>query len=54
MLVCFNRALAERFKAVAPEGVQATTFHGLIARFRKSRSDALDYRRMGKPCFWRL
>lgn len=52
LIVCFNRPLAERMKAVAPKGVLASTFHGLLDRFLQSRGHRLDFADLEKPGFW--
>ena len=52
LLVCFNRPLAERMKAVAPEGATVSTFHGHLDRFLQACGQRLDYGRIGEPGFW--
>lgn len=51
-LVCFNRPLAEKLKAAAPEGAFAATFHGFLDAFLKARGHELDYGRFHAPGFW--
>lgn len=52
LLVCFNRPLAERLRAVAPPECMVTTFHGLLDRFLASRGQAIDFSAMSRPGFW--
>lgn len=52
LLVCFNRPLAERMKAAAPEGATVSTFYGHLDRFLQARGQRLDYARIGEPGFW--
>ena len=52
LMVCFNRALAEKLKASAPPGAKVLTFHALLDLFLKSRGVTLAYARMGEPGFW--
>lgn len=53
LLVCFNRPLAERLKAIL--GGQrgfVDTWHGLIVEFLKSRGMEIDFSRSNAPGFW--
>ena len=53
LLVCFNRPLAERLKALVGDGGLVTTFHGLCDSFLKSRGHVLDYAGVRTdPNFW--
>jgi type II secretory pathway predicted ATPase ExeA len=52
LLVCFNRSLAEKMKAIAPPGASVSTFHGLLDRFLQSRGQQPDYNRMSSAGFW--
>ncbi len=53
LLVCFNRPLAERLKALVGDGGLVTTFHGLCDAFLKSRGYILDYSGVRTdPAFW--
>ena len=53
LLVCFNRPLAERLKALVGEGGLVTTFHGLCDAFLKSCGYVLDYAGVRTdPDFW--
>ena len=53
LLLCFNRPLAEKLKAVAPEGGMVETWYGLCAKFLESRGHKLDYSQMAQdPEFW--
>lgn len=53
LLVCFNRPLAERLKALVGDGGLVTTFHGLCDAFLKSRGHVLDYSGVRTdPAFW--
>lgn len=52
LVVCFNRPLAEKLRAAAPQEVLVTTFHGLLDRFLASRGQSIDFSGMGRPGFW--
>jgi len=53
LLVCFNRPLAERLKALVGGGGLVTTFHGLCDAFLKARGHVLDYAGVRTdPDFW--
>ena len=52
LLVCFNRPLAERLRAMAPAGVRVTTFHGLLDSFLQSLGHRLDFAELERPGFW--
>jgi hypothetical protein len=43
LMVCYNRPLAERLRALAGEGGMVNTFHGLCVAFLRSRGIAPDY-----------
>jgi hypothetical protein len=53
LLVCYNRPLAEKLKAVVGAGGMVGTFHGHCSRFLTERGHRFDYREMNRdPAFW--
>jgi hypothetical protein len=53
LLVCYNRPLAEKLKAVVGAGGMVGTFRGLCSRFLAERGHRFDFREMNRdPAFW--
>lgn len=52
LLVCFNRPLAEKLRAAAPEGAHVTTFHGLLDRFLAAKGRSIDFQGVARSGFW--
>ena len=53
LLVCYNRPLAEKLKAVVGPGGMVGTFHGLCNRFLAERGHRFNYREMSRDhAFW--
>ena len=53
LMVCFNRPLAEKWKALDGEGGYVNTYYGFCDDFLKSRGQRLDFERMRKEeGFW--
>ena len=52
LVVCFNRPLAEKLRATAPQGAKVVTFQGLLDLFLQDRGRPLDFGRMREPDFW--
>jgi hypothetical protein len=54
LLVCFNRPLAERLKALVGQAGRVSTFYGLCDAFLADRGRKLDFDQMKTDCeFWR-
>jgi UvrD-like helicase C-terminal domain len=53
LLVCYNRPLAEKLKAVVGPGGMVGTFHGFCSLFLAERGHRFDFREMNRdPAFW--
>lgn len=54
LLLCYNRPLAERFKALMHAGGYVNTWYGFCHEFLESRGQKLDFSKMKSvPDFWR-
>jgi hypothetical protein len=53
LLVCFNRRLADKFKAQAPAGVTVNTYHGFCREMAEQSGIELDFSKADEPGFWR-
>lgn len=54
LLLCYNRPLAEKLRAVVPEGGTVATFLGFCSRFLTERGHRFDYGEMKRDSsFWR-
>jgi hypothetical protein len=53
LLVCYNRRLADKFTAQAPEGVTVDTYHGFCREMAERSGIELDFSKSEEPGFWR-
>jgi len=53
LLLCFNRRLADKFIAQAPEGVTVNTYHGFCRDMAESVGIEIDFNKSDEPGFWR-
>jgi hypothetical protein len=53
LLLCFNRPLADKLVALAPEGVTASTYHGFCKETAESVGIEVDLDKADEPGFWR-
>ena len=53
LLVCFNRPLADKLVALAPEGVQVSTYHGFCREMAELAGIEIDFSKSDEPGFWR-
>jgi hypothetical protein len=53
LLLCFNRPLADKLVALAPEGVTVNTYHGFCKEMAEQLGVEVDFDRAEEPDFWR-
>ena len=53
LLLCFNRPLADKFVAQAPEGVTVNTYHGFCKEMAEAAGIEIDFKKADEPGFWR-
>ena len=53
LLLCFNRPLADKFVAQAPEGVTVNTYHGFCREMAESLGIEIDFNKSSESGFWR-
>jgi len=53
LLVCFNRPLADKLVAQAPEGVTVSTYHGFCREMAERAGIVIDFAKADEPGFWR-
>ncbi len=53
LLLCFNRSLADKLAALAPENVTTNTYHGFCKDTAESLGITIDFSKGSEPGFWR-
>ena len=53
LLLCFNRPLADKFVAQAPEGVTVNTYYGFCREMAESLGIEIDFNKSSESGFWR-
>ena len=53
LLLCFNRPLADKLVAQAPEGVTVNTYHGFCKDMAELLGVEIDFAKADEPGFWR-
>ena len=53
LLLCFNRPLADKLSALAPDGVTVNTYHGFVREMAEQCGVEIDFRRADEEGFWR-
>jgi len=53
LLLCFNRPLADKLVAQAPEGVTVDTYHGFCKTMAEKLGVEIDFSQADEPGFWR-
>jgi hypothetical protein len=53
LLLCFNRPLADKLVALAPEGVTVNTYYGFCKEMAEQLGVEVDFDRAEEPDFWR-
>lgn len=53
LLLCFNRPLADKLVAQAPDGVTVNTYHGFCKDMAELAGIEVDFRKADEPLFWR-
>ena len=52
LLLCFNRALADRLQQIAEDETNVNSFHGFCTRVAEQAGIAIDYSKVSEPGFW--
>ena len=53
LMLCFNRRLADKLTAQAPDGVTVNTYHGFCHEMAKLVGIELNFKKADEPGFWR-
>ena len=53
LLLCFNRPLADKLVALAPEGVKVNTYHGFVREMAEQCGVDIDFKKADEEGFWR-
>ena len=53
LLLCYNRPLADKLRALAPEGVTVDTYHGFCKTTAEKLGVEVDFGKADEPNFWR-
>ena len=53
LLLCFNRPLADKLVALAPDGVTVNTYYGFIKKMAEQVGVEVDFQKSEDPNFWR-
>jgi hypothetical protein len=53
LLLCFNRPLADKLVALAPDGVKVNTYHGFVREMAEQCGVEINFKKADEEGFWR-